>query len=184
MNLRKANAIQHAIKEELRSLKLGTRVVIDDYDQSPTETLTAANVTFANNLKTREALTDVLYAIRKAVSNANTTAGINDLLADVARIDSDIKFYGNLASQDAMTSADSIKGQQARNQDSTGISRLSGTITSSILVDAEIKRFQDRVKKLKRDKQAVQDRLLDLNVKTEIELSGDHIKTLQENGLL
>jgi hypothetical protein len=56
--------------------------------------------------------------------------------------------------------------------------------TSGVTTDAEVKEFKDRVSALKREKQALQDQILEANVSTKVNLSEVTANVLRSEGLL
>ena len=48
----------------------------------------------------------------------------------------------------------------------------------------QLKQIRDEIKNLKKQKQKINDEILELNIKTEIPLSEDVVNTLQAEGLL
>jgi tmRNA-binding protein len=86
ISLRKANAIQASINDAIRSIKITTRVEINEFQDAKTEMVTANNTLFANDVR-RQKLLLSLYNIRSLVGTANVQSGIDTKLATAAFID-------------------------------------------------------------------------------------------------
>jgi hypothetical protein len=185
INLRKANAIQLAINEAIKGLEFNATASINEFQIADAE-LRAASAKFSRNLVRRVALLDALYEIRKAVASANDTAGIDGRLADVARLEKDFQFYSTYARASVITDAAIINGklEKLRNRKEESYSFRSETVDTSIFTETEVEGFKDIVSAAKKQKQKLQDELLDLNVRTEIKFSDATVATLTNENIL
>ena len=84
ITLRKASALQNAINETLKGLEVTTTVTVDEF-QDAGAVIAAKRNEVSQTVVRKAVLLDVLYAVRKGVAAANATAGITDLLAEVAQ---------------------------------------------------------------------------------------------------
>jgi len=186
INLRKANAIQVAINETIKGLEFNATASINEFQEATAE-ISAASAKFTRNLARRIALLDALYEIRKAVASANDSAGIDGRLADVARLEKDLQFYSTYAKASVITDTAVIAGKlekiRNRKEDSYGFGR-SDTIDTSIFTETEVEGFKAVVTTAKKQKQKLQDELLELNVRTEIEFSDATVATLTTENIL
>ena len=186
INLRKANAIQVAVNEAIKGLDFTANVHINEFQDAVTEIRVATNK-FAGNLARRATLLDSLYEIRKAVATANDSTGIDGRLADVARLEKDLQFYSTHAKGSAMTDSNVIAGKldklRNRKEESYGYGR-DATIDTSIFTAAQLETFKVIVAATKKQKQKLQDELLELNVRTEIEFSDATVAALTKEGIL
>jgi hypothetical protein len=185
INLRKANAIQVAINDTIKGLEFNANASINEFQDADREIL-AASTKFSRNLARRIALLDALYEIRKAVASANDSAGIDGRLADVARLEKDFQFYSTYAKASVITDAAVINGklEKIRNRTEESYSFRSETVDTSIFTEAEVEGFKGVVSAAKKQKQKLQDELLDLNVRTEIEFSEATVATLTNENIL
>lgn len=187
ISLRKASALQNSINETLKSVALKTEIVINEF-QNPEAELAAARTTLKADLARKDALTAVLYEIRKAVSSANHTAGVDSRLADIAHADKQIQSYAALVGKEVRENMEVLKGKlgkiKNRKEDTRSIYGMNDTIASSVLEAEDAQSFKAQVAKLKKSKQKLQDEVLELNVRTEIALSGNSVQTLTQEGLL
>lgn len=171
LTLRKANAVQAAINEAIKTLDLGTTVTLNEFEGVTEQIKSARDRFFAAN-ETRNDLVTALYEIRRKVATANATAGINNMLSNVAQAEKIISFNTMLASKGTQTALRVLAGQVQKNAEAKdegyGYSRRD--VVTSIFTAEEIEDFRRAAASAKREKQRLQDRLLELNVRTEIEL--------------
>ena len=186
VNLRKAHAIQNQIRDEINRLDLSTSVVLNEFENT-TEQIETSRSDFQGALKTFTRLADVLVDIRKKVARANADEGISDLLADVAIYDSQIKQYRDLAEAKPQQNVEVLEGrlEKRRNSQEDSIYRSFGNdISTGIFSQEEIDRFRRDLADLKRNRQEIQDRILELNIETTIELDEDAEKLLSRLGII
>ena len=189
ITLRKANAVQAAINEAIASLDLTTDISINEF-QKPTEVLTAARDMFTANVYKRSNLLAALYSIRRDVARANATAGVNDMLTQVAHLEKEIGYMTKLSKLKSQVEQSVVLGKlgkiQARDASASDPYRFGEdeTVKTSIFMKAEIEEFRKQVVDMKKRKLLLQDALLELNVKTEIEIHTDSLPVLTEAGIL
>jgi hypothetical protein len=185
LTLRKANAVQAAINEMIKSLDLSTSVTLNEFE-GVEEQIQTVRDRFWTHTATRNKLVMALYEIRTKVAQANAEAGINDMLANVAYLEKEIGFYNMLASKGAQTALRVLNGQIKKlsevKEDGYGYSRRD--VVTSIFSEEEVEDFRRRVADSKRQKQSLQDTLLELNVQTEIELEEGTASFLQKADIL
>ena len=189
ITLRKANAVQHSITEAIKNIKIDLTVEINEF-QSVEDVITKANSTLVENDSRRQKLTMALYNIRALVGTANTASGIDTALAKAAFIDKRIGQLEELAKATEITALDVIKGKldKIRNDKSESTrSRIYGysdTVTTGVLGLEQIAQAKAEVLSLKKQKQKINDEVLELNIKTEIPLTEDVVAVLQAEALI
>jgi hypothetical protein len=189
ITLRKANAVQAAINEAITSLDLTTDVNINEFQQT-TVVLTAARDTFSANVYKRTNLLTALYSIRRDVARANATAGVNDMLTQVAHLEKEIGYMTRLSKLKPQVDMSVINGKlgkiRVRDASASDPYRFGEdeSVKTSIFEPGEIAEFRLQVTDMKKRKLLLQDALLELNVKTEIEINTDSLPVLTEAGIL
>jgi len=186
ITLRKASALQNAINETLKGLEVTTTATVDEF-QDAGAVIAAKRNEVSQTVVRKAGLLDVLYAVRKGVAAANATAGITDLLAEVAQLDKRIQLQNALASASVQLEAAVLDGRLTRLRDQTGEARLyrhTSGVETGVFTQDEIAAAKAELADLKKRKQALQDRLLELNVGTTVALSEKSIIVLQQEGLL
>lgn len=185
ISLRKANALQLAINETLKSLSFESTVSINEF-QDPDAMLSTALERFTVNIARREKLLDTLYRIRKSVSSVNDSLGIDNLLADVARQEKDIVFYSTHAKAAVALPLKELNGklEKIKNQPADRAYYAEKEVMSSIFSATNIEGCKQIVTAAKKQKQQIQDELLELNISTKITLSDEDVKTLTDENIL
>jgi hypothetical protein len=188
INLRKANALQLSIQDTIKSIKFDTEVKINEFQVAEDE-ITRLRNDFAAKQERHRGLLNSLYDIRKAVSQANSAQGVDIKLADVALMDKKIQYLAELAGKTVRDSVEVVSGkmEKLRNRKEDTRSLYYGhdaTVDTSIFTQEDIAGFRIAVSMGKKAKQKLQDELLEINVRTEIEISADVVTVLTTEGLL
>ncbi len=188
ITLRKANAVQNSINEAIKTIKVELNVELNEF-QNVEDTIAKANNALVENDGRRQKLTMALYNIRALVGTANTASGIDTALAKAAFIDKRIGQLEQLANANEITALDVIKGklEKIKTLKDEARSRIYGygdTVTTSVLAKEQINQAKAEILNLKKQKQKLNDEILELNIKTEIPLADDVVATLQAEGLL
>lgn len=189
ITLRKANAVQNSINDTVKGIKVDFTIELNEF-QDVEAAITRANADLVTNDGRRQKLTMALYNIRALVGTANAACGINTGLAKSAFIDKRIGQLEELAKATEITSLEVIKGKLEKIKNDKGeMTRRSiygsiDTVSTSVLGAEQIAQAKAEVLNLKKQKQQLNDEVLELNIKTEIPLSDDVVATLQAEGLL
>ena len=185
ISLRKANALQLAINEAINSISINVEIEINQFEV-PMEVLATRREEFLKNMARREALTIILYDIRKNVGHANSVSGIDTILADIARIEKKMQTASAISKQRPMIDEKVITGKldKIRNQTETAYYGNDEFVRTSFLTQADLDNYKLSASTLKKQKQNLQDQLLELNVRTEIDLDETAVKILESEQLL
>ena len=187
VSLRKANALQTAINDLLKEIEFHSEVLLNEF-KDPEQVIEETRNALLTNIERKGKLLGALYSLRKDVGVANATAGIDERLTQVALIEKRLQMYAGLASLNTREDAAVISGKLEKIKKKDGAQPVYGykdEILSSVLTEADIANFKARVSELKKEKQKLQDEILSINVKTEVELN-DVVVTnvLHAEGLL
>jgi hypothetical protein len=188
INLRKANALQLSVQDAIKSIKFDTDVKVNEFQVAEDE-IAKARADFAANQERHRGLLNSLYDIRKAVSRANSAQGVDVKLADVALMDKKIQYLADLAGKTVRESVEVVAGKMDRLRNRKEDTRNlyyghDASVDTSIFTQEDIAGFRTAVSMGKKAKQKLQDELLDINVRTEIELGADAVTVLTAEGLL
>jgi len=189
ITLRKANAVQNSINETVKNIRVDLTIEINEF-QNVEDTLSKANNELIVNDGRRQNLTMALYNIRALVGTANAASGIDTALAKAAFIDKRISQLEQLANGTEITSLEVIKGKLEKIKNDKGdntrrsIYGYSDTVSTGILSKEQIAQARTEILNLKKQKQKLNDEILELNIKTEIPLGDDTVATLTAEGLL
>ena len=189
ITLRKASAIQNSINDAVKSIKVELTVELNEFVNVETA-LAKANSDMVANDGRRQRLTMALYNIRALVGTANAQSGIDTNLAKAAFIDKRIGQLEELAKATEITELDVIKGKLDKIKNDKGetsrrsIYGYSDTVSTSVMSKAQIDQAKAEILNLKKQKQKLNDEILELNIKTEIPLSDEVVASLQAEGLI
>jgi hypothetical protein len=190
ITLRKASALQTAIQEAVKNIDVTVKVELNEFER-PDVALATANIKLISADQRRIALTKALYVVRAQVGTANAECGINERLAKAAYVDKRIgqltALVGAEALQDNMAviegKLEKLKAPETANS-RRSIYGYSDTVGTGVLSQAQVDTFKAEQLTLKKDKQKLNDEVLELNVRTDIVLSDETVSTLQAEGLV
>ena len=191
INLRKANAIQSEIRKAINSSGVQETLNITEYTQNVATEFEFAKDAFAVDVTRKVALNTALFNIRKSVAQANATVGISNILADVELIDATMAVYSAVASKQVAKTIEEInariekiKATPAESARASIYGDRYNNVETSVVEQSTIDIAKQKVKQLKRDKQTLQDKLLELNVNTVIEISEVDLMVLKVEGIM
>ena len=186
ITLRKANALQNSINEALKHIDVKTTVSLNEF-QDPEGMISVAASELKTNIDRKNALLSALYDIRGAVGKVNHTSGVDEKLTQVALIEKQIQLYSafvGIATREAPTviagKLDRIRSQEAKNR----VYGYGDTVDTSVFTAEDIAGFKSVVATLKKQKQKLQDEVLELNVRNEVTVLSRTEGTLAAENLL
>ena len=188
ITLRKASALQQSIQEAIRNIEIKAKVELNQFQGDAV--LATARESARENDARRYNLTKVLYTIRGKVGTVNAEAGVNAKLGLAACIDKRIgQLQGLVAAENLQEDSVVINGklEQLRNSKEETRSRLYGyadTVSTGVFTAEDIAEFKKEQQDLKKQKQSLNDEILELNVRSDIELDEHTVATLQQEGLV
>ena len=188
ITLRKANAIQHSILEAMKGIKIETAVDLNEF-QDPAAEIEKANKALFENDTRRHKLLLAHYNIRGLVGAANATAGIDLALTKAAFVDKRIAQLEELAKLAVHTEINVIAGKLDKIRNDKGENRRSiygyhDTVNTTVVSKDQIDQAKAEILNLKKQKQKLNDEVLELNIKTEVPLTDEVVATLQAEGLI
>lgn len=188
ITLRKANAIQNSINEAIREIDPPKKIELNEFQDVMLELEKANKAVFeADNRKQKLLL--ALYNIRGLVGAANASTGIDMNLAKAAFVDKRVSQLEEISKHQPIGDVEVIKGKldKIKSLKDEARGRVFGygdTVTTSVITKDQIAQAKAEILNLKKQKQKLNDEILELNIKTEIPLSEEVVKTLQDEGLL
>ena len=189
ISLRKANAVQNGINEALKGIEIKTTVELNEFQDVVAELKKANDVLFTNDSR-RQRLLLALYNIRGLVGTANAQSGIDLKLATAAFIEKRMGQLDELAKLSAVTDLAVINGKLDKIKNDKGESSrrslygYNDTVSTTVVSQEQIDQVKAEIQNLKKQKQKLNDEILELNIKTEIPLSDDVVATLTQEGLI
>jgi hypothetical protein len=189
ITLRKAKAIQNSILEFGETLRHSFTVELNDYQD--VDALIARAQERAKHIDNRRnELATALYAIRDLVGTANASSGIDGLLTRLALIDRRIKHLTEMASapemMDPETRQNRLKQLRGGRDDSSSflIRVERNSMSTGIFTAEQLAGFKSEIAELKRQRQGITDKVLHLNITTEITLSKKTVEVLKAADIL
>ena len=189
ISLRKANAVQSSIVDAIKGISIETSLELNEFQDVVAELQKANDVLFANDSR-RQRLLLSLYNIRGLVGAANAQSGVDTKLATAAFVDKRVAQLDELAKLSPVTDLAVINGKldKIRNsKDESARSRIYGisdTVSTTVVSQEQIAQVKAEIKNLKKQKQKLNDEILELNIKTEIPLSDEVVAILQAEDLI
>lgn len=191
ISLRKAAALQLAIGEALKELRLETVLHLSIYDRDPEGKLATEAAAWRAAMTLRTSLLDALYALRVKVGAANQASSVNDRLAELARLEKDLQVYTQLTRNPPRETPDILKARTERLRTREpapavrfGSSEPQEAIQVGLFSEGEIDGFKSELRRLTRRRQQIKDELLELNAATKITLDEQTVRTLQAEELI
>ena len=188
ITLRKANAVQNSITEAIKAIKITGEAKLNEFQEPTAELQKANSELFANDAR-RQKLLLSFYNIRGLVGQANASAGVDLALAKAAYIDKRIGQLNEIAGFDVVTDLAVINGKIEKLKSGKDETRRSlygyeSTVDTGVISTEQLAQVKTEIKNLKKQKQGLNDEILELNIKTEIPLSDEVVATLQAEGLI
>lgn len=190
INLRKANAIQAEVRRAISQVVAKDNVTVTEFTADVEGVISKAALEFRQAVEKKEALNKALFQIRAAVGRANVESGINDTLAEMQLLDARISVKtafvnAPLRKEISEINARIVKMKQAPSNDRSVLyGDRYNNVDTGVVSESDVNAVKAELKMLKRDRQGLNDKLLQLNVNTLIQLTDATKLTLQEEGLI
>lgn len=176
LTLRKANALQNAILEQIKSIEVNASISVNEF-QNVSDTITNAREQLVANDLRRDSLLQALYQIRAQVSAYNENSGVSKRLTRAAYLDKRMTQLKALAESTVAEDRAVINGKLDKIRNRPAESRASfysgDEVTTGLLTQEQVSGYKAQILSLKKEKQKLNDEVLELNVRTEFELSND-----------
>ena len=191
ISLRKANAIQQSITEMVRAINFETITSINEFEDVDTKLNTSVIKCMAS-VGAAADLYEALYSIRLLVSDANATSGINGLLTRIAHMEKLINLNTQISTSGPQGDLAVIKGKIAKIKGApdaaqAGISVYSRSVTevtTGVFTPEQLLEFKMAANAIKKEKTKLQDKVLELNIGTTIELPDNVVAILESADLI
>jgi len=187
VSLRKANALQEALAEAIKSApKSDSEVDVLNHEMW-FEEINNAQSRYFDEIRNKLKLVEARFSIRTKILHHNNLSGVSELLTELAEIDSKIITIQRWIVQKPIRQQDGIlvkkrtrKVAQIERADYDGYEEMD----VSVIGKGDREHWEGIVKELRRKKASINDRLLELNIKTEIELSSQVEAVLRKENLI
>lgn len=188
ITLRKASALQNSIVEAIKGIKMDLTVEFNEF-QDPAVELPKRNEELFAADKRRSELLLAQFSIRGLVGAANATSGVDAKLTQAAYIDKRVGQLEALASASEMTELNVINGKldkirNSKEDSRRGLYGYSDGVTTGVVTKEQVESAKAMIRDLKKQKQKLNDEILELNVRTEIALTDEVTALLKAEGLI
>jgi hypothetical protein len=189
ITLRKCNAIQGVINNLLRGVEVKTTVSLNEFEDVSTKLTEANNTAMAADAR-RSDLLMALYSIRTQVGVANAQSGIVAKLTHAAFIDKRLAQLDSMSKDDnVMLRPEVINGKldKIRNRKDESHRSIYGRedeVHTGLMTTEQVENVRKVVAELRKQKQALNDEILELNVRTEVELTPEVEAVLVNEGII
>lgn len=176
INLRKAHAVQRSVQELISSIQIETTIEVNEFQDPGTEVQNAAQRLLNNDMR-RSDLLMALYTLRTLAGTANHTSGLNMRLSHGAFLDKRIAQLTQLTANEAKIMdpavlAGKLEKIRTRPADSrASVYGLHDEVRTGVMTQEQIDNIKTIINELKKQKQALNDEILELNVRSEVELT-------------
>jgi hypothetical protein len=190
LNLRKAAATQTILQDLLKSINVANSIELNEFQDPATAINEANSKLFANDTRRNDVLMSI-YSIRSLVGLQNAISGVASKLTQIAYIDKRISQLEQLiADVTPMLDMDVIQGKlekirtRVNDNSRASIYGLNDEVRTSVLSTDQIENIRGVIRDLRKQKSALNDEILELNIKSEIELTPDVEAVLTREGLI
>lgn len=187
ITLRKAALLQTSLQEVINKIELRTSIDLNEYTDA-TNKYVKAHAQFENSLKKKKQAIGVLYTIRRLISVANAESGINQLLTDIAEQQALISTMSSIPCDNITLPWEEITGRldklkSAPLNERSVMHSMPVAVNTSLISQADAAQLKKDMQAARKQKQNLQDRVLELNIRTDIDIS-NIADFLKEEGLL
>ena len=190
VTLRKASALQAAVSNLIGEIYARPVVSVDD-ESVLAEDVAQAKEDYRTNLRRLRSLIEVKYSLRKAIGDLNLSSGVTSLLTQEREI---AELMGELDNVVERTNGRcfTVEQMQAKFDKHNQRVALSGssymgrsiTVETDLISKEEVAELRKEILSLKRQRQTVNDRVLEINVSTYVTLTDAEEKILMDEGLI
>ena len=187
VSLRKANALQEQLNEAIKTRPNADHEVnVIDYELWKSE-VENAQTKYYKEVESKLEMVEARFSIRKSIANHNTLCGVTDLLTDLNHVESKITTIQRWITQREVRSKDEVlEKQRSRKMARAENADYDGYISMdvSVISKGDHDHWTEKVQELRRTKAKINDELLSLNIKTEIDLTPQVVKVLKRENLI
>jgi len=186
INLRKASALVEALTDQLATVKLDNNVRFSVFDTNFERLIKRQRNTLLDNVNRADSIALAIQTLRTLVGDANATAGVNALLAERQFLKGRIARLSRLSTESERDSLEVLKArmEKAAKAPVDAYSRGEETIASNALELADIQVYASVISSSKVRLSAISDSLLEINVRTKIQVPDEVESVLNDENLV
>lgn len=188
VNLRKATALIARIEENLQEvLRVPCQSVVDIHthkSQSVADTVALAQKKFDDAVAMIDVYYRILLNLRTAVGQANAASGVSERLTKIAIIDRKIRTLNTWANNQPTVEIDYLNSRLNTLSTAYGTPGVVDYVQYTTSSAKTLEQIKQTIKDLKKEKQQLNDEILELNIKTTISLDQQDVESLTQAGIL
>jgi len=186
INLRKAGVLKASIMDAIEAISIKTHVEITEFEDVAA-VLQHANDTLFENDTRRQQLLLAYYNIESLMRTAEAGVGIDVLVAKSTFAENRIAQLVEIADIDPLVDINVIVGKLEKiriksKDDQDAVSEEK--VYTSVVSEEQIAQAKTEIQNLKKQKQSIDEEILELNMQTEVPLSEEVAECLQLEGIL
>lgn len=144
---------------------------------------------FLENEKNLDQLNSVRYAIRRMISDVNSSSGLDNFLTDKVELESKLQRLNRIniySKYDKVLIEDELKNQQRMLESSYDNNYRSPNLQFSVpfLSEVDENKFKEDKASIARKIEEIEDKIAELNFSRRISLDANAVKLLQDNNLI
>lgn len=180
-NLRQLNGFQQALAEMLPSgSEVSGMVSINEFDDAKTQIEDKKDKVITAMEKYHE-ISSVVVKLRNLIARGNLESGVASILTFLSSLDKKITIYSMVTGSEVLKSFDHLNTRIEKLKVTDSYSR---TFNTGIFTREELDQFNSILRKMKKEKQAMKDKLLGANLNHMIEVSDEVVQVLSKYELI
>ena len=190
ITLRKASALQAAVSNLIGETYARPVFSVDD-ESLLAEEVPQAREDYEANLRRLRSLIQVKYSLRKVIGDTNLSAGVTSLLTqerEIAELMSELESVVDRVNGRCFT-VEQIQAKFDKHNQRVALAGSSYmgrsiSVDTDLISKEEVDELRKEILSLKRQRQTVNDRVLEINVSTYVTLTDAEEKILMDEGLI
>ena len=186
INLRKAAVLKASIMDAIEEINIKTDVELTEFEDVAAVLQRANDTLFENDMR-RQQLLLAYYNIESLIRTAEAGVGIDVLVAKSTFAENRIAQLVEIADIDPLVDINVIVGklEKIRNRSKDDQDAASEEkVYTSVVSEEQIAQAKTEIQNLKKQKQSIDEEILELNMQTEVPLSEEVAECLQLEGIL
>lgn len=185
VNLRRAAALIQSVDDLIKTThQLLTQMISVDIHSDLESSVSSALEKTDTVIRDTETLVDLLYRLRARVGRANAEVGVSDHLAKIASLDRKIRFYQMYQGAQPAQQIHYLQTRLNKMSEAYGTPGVADYVQVSTFSESTVQKIKDGVTAAKKEKQKLNDLILELNIQTKIDLEDQDVVLLTKYGLL
>jgi len=186
INLRRAGVLKAYILDAIETISIKTNIEITEFEDVAAVLQNANDTLFENDTR-RQQLLLAYYNIESLIRTAEAGVGIDVLVAKSTFAENRIAQLTEIADVDPLVDINVLAGKLVKIRDRSKDEQdalSSDTVHTSVVSSEQIAQAKTEIQNLKKQKQAIEEEILELNMQTEVPLSEEVVECLQLEGVL